>query len=152
LQRAPPTLSPSSWTPAWPPICAPSSRPTKANVTVVQQDVLSSTSPLPQPPPASKSLVFGNLPYYITSQILLKLAASHASLDRAILMVQREVADRITAKPGSRDYGLLSVTVQMYGPAENLFTLPPNPSRLRPMSTPPSSAGALPRASRAGAR
>src|ERR1035438_4055305 len=40
-------------------------------------------------------------------------------------MVQREVADRITAQPGSRDYGLLSVTVQMYGPAEKLFTLPP---------------------------
>ena len=70
-------------------------------------------------------LVFGNLPYGITSQILLKLAASHASLDRAALMVQREVADRIAAPPGSRDYGLLSVTVQMYGPAEKLFTLPP---------------------------
>jgi 16S rRNA (adenine1518-N6/adenine1519-N6)-dimethyltransferase len=69
--------------------------------------------------------VVGNLPYYITSQILLKLAASHAALDRAILMVQREVAERVTASPGSRDYGLLSVTVQMYGPAQNLFTLPP---------------------------
>jgi 16S rRNA (adenine1518-N6/adenine1519-N6)-dimethyltransferase len=41
-------------------------------------------------------------------------------------MVQREVADRIAAHPGSRDYGLLSVTVQMYGPAERLFTLPPD--------------------------
>ena len=41
-------------------------------------------------------------------------------------MVQREVAERITAEPGSRDYGLLSVTVQMYGPAEKLFTLPPS--------------------------
>jgi 16S rRNA (adenine1518-N6/adenine1519-N6)-dimethyltransferase len=41
-------------------------------------------------------------------------------------MVQREVAERITAQPGSRDYGLLSVTVQMYGPAECLFTLPPS--------------------------
>jgi 16S rRNA (adenine1518-N6/adenine1519-N6)-dimethyltransferase len=40
-------------------------------------------------------------------------------------MVQREVADRIVAVPGSRDYGLLSVTVQMYGPVERLFTLPP---------------------------
>jgi len=71
-------------------------------------------------------LVFGNLPYYITSQILLKLAASHTALDRAVLMVQREVADRITAAPGSRDYGLLSVTVQLHGPATNLFTLPPS--------------------------
>ena len=50
---------------------------------------------------------------------------SHAALDRAILMVQREVADRIVAAPGSRDFGLLSVTVQMYGPVQRLFTLPP---------------------------
>jgi 16S rRNA (adenine1518-N6/adenine1519-N6)-dimethyltransferase len=57
---------------------------------------------------------------------LLKLAANHAVLDRAVLMVQREVADRVVARPGSRDYGLLSVTVQMYGPAEALFTLPPS--------------------------
>ena len=42
-------------------------------------------------------------------------------------MVQREVADRVSAQPGSRDYGLLSVTVQMYGPVERLFTLPPLP-------------------------
>jgi len=44
--------------------------------------------------------------------------------------VQREVADRVAAKPGTRDYGLLSVTVQMYGPAEKLFTLPLSPFRL----------------------
>jgi 16S rRNA (adenine1518-N6/adenine1519-N6)-dimethyltransferase len=72
-----------------------------------------------------KLRVAGNLPYYITSPILLKLAASHEALDMAVLMVQREVADRITAQPGSRDYGLLSVTIQMYGPVEQLFTLPP---------------------------
>ena len=47
-------------------------------------------------------MVAGNLPYYITSPILLKLAASHAALDRAVLMVQREVADRVAAEPGSR--------------------------------------------------
>jgi 16S rRNA (adenine1518-N6/adenine1519-N6)-dimethyltransferase len=71
-------------------------------------------------------LVVGNLPYYITSPILLHLAASAASLDRAVLMVQREVADRVTAKPGSRDYGLLSVTLQLFGATEALFTLPPD--------------------------
>jgi 16S rRNA (adenine1518-N6/adenine1519-N6)-dimethyltransferase len=103
-----------------------------ARVTVINQDVLNFNfaSALAEFAPAlsaavQRLLVFGNLPYGITSQILLKLAASHASLDRAVLMVQREVADRITATPGSRDYGLLSVTVQMYGPAEKLFTLPP---------------------------
>jgi len=75
---------------------------------------------------SSRLLVVGNLPYYITSPILLKLAENHAFIDRAVLMVQREVADRVTAEPGSRDYGLLSVTAQMYGPAQNLFTLPPS--------------------------
>jgi 16S rRNA (adenine1518-N6/adenine1519-N6)-dimethyltransferase len=70
--------------------------------------------------------VAGNLPYYITSPILLKLAASHAALDLAVLMVQREVADRVTAEPGTRDFGLLSATVQLYGPTERLFTLPPS--------------------------
>ena len=98
----------------------------KASVTVIQQDVLHFDFAAASAAAAQQLPVVGNLPYYITSQILLKLAASHASLDRAILMVQREVADRVTAKPGTRDYGLLSVTVQMYGPAENLFTLPPD--------------------------
>jgi 16S rRNA (adenine1518-N6/adenine1519-N6)-dimethyltransferase len=69
--------------------------------------------------------VVGNLPYYITSPILTKLANSAAVLDRAVLMVQREVADRVTAHPGSSEYGLLSATVQAHGPVEHLFTLPP---------------------------
>ena len=73
-----------------------------------------------------KLRVIGNLPYYITSPILLKLAATHASLELAVLMVQREVADRVTASPGSSDYGILSATVQMYGPVEQLFTLTPS--------------------------
>lgn len=102
-------------------------------VTVVIQDILSfdfaaAAAQFPNAPEAgtNRLLVVGNLPYYITSQILLKLAASHSSIDRAVLMVQREVADRVTSEPGSRDYGLLSVTVQMHGPAQNLFTLPPS--------------------------
>lgn len=95
-------------------------------VTVLTRDVLRFDFAEAAAAAGQRLLVFGNLPYGITSQILLKLAASCASLDRAVLMVQREVADRITAAPGSRAYGLLSVTVQMYGPAEKLFTLPPS--------------------------
>jgi 16S rRNA (adenine1518-N6/adenine1519-N6)-dimethyltransferase len=94
-------------------------------VTVVEQDVLQFDFAAASTAAGERLLVVGNLPYGITSPILLKLAASHAALDRAVLMVQREVADRVTAQPGSRDYGLLSVTVQMYGPAQQLFTLPP---------------------------
>jgi 16S rRNA (adenine1518-N6/adenine1519-N6)-dimethyltransferase len=94
-------------------------------VTVVEQDILNFKFAEAAATAGSRLRVAGNLPYYITSPILLKLAFSHAALDVAVLMVQREVADRVTAAPGSRDYGLLSVTVQMYGPAEPLFTLPP---------------------------
>jgi 16S rRNA (adenine1518-N6/adenine1519-N6)-dimethyltransferase len=94
-------------------------------VTVVEQDVLHFDFAQAATAAGERLKVVGNLPYYITSPILLKLAASQAALSLAVLMVQREVADRVTAKPGSRDYGLLSVTVQMYGGAEPLFTLPP---------------------------
>ena len=74
---------------------------------------------------ALKMAVIGNLPYYITSDILLHLFAHHAVLSRAILMVQREVGDRIVAEPGTRDYGMLSATCQLYARTERLFTLPP---------------------------
>src|SRR5436190_12649490 len=69
--------------------------------------------------------VIGNLPYYITSDILLRLFSFHHLLECIVVMVQREVADRIAAKPGSRDYGLLTVTSQFYTDIENVFTLPP---------------------------
>jgi 16S rRNA (adenine1518-N6/adenine1519-N6)-dimethyltransferase len=95
------------------------------SLTVVEQDVLEFDFASIPVEHGKRLAVVGNLPYYITSPILLKLAASHSALDRAILMMQREVADRVAAEPGSRDYGLLSVTVQMYGPIEKLFTLPP---------------------------
>lgn len=94
-------------------------------VTVVEQDVLRFDFAAASARAGGLLPVLGNLPYYITAPILLKLAASHAALESAVLMVQREVADRVAAMPGSRDYGLLSVTVQMHGPVEKLFTLPP---------------------------
>lgn len=94
-------------------------------LTVIEADVLEVDFAAIAARAGKRLAVAGNLPYYITSPILLKLTTSHASLDRAVLMVQREVADRVVAGPGSRDYGLLSVTVQMHGPVERLFTLPP---------------------------
>ncbi|HTZ60506.1 MAG TPA: 16S rRNA (adenine(1518)-N(6)/adenine(1519)-N(6))-dimethyltransferase RsmA [Acidobacteriaceae bacterium] len=69
--------------------------------------------------------IIGNLPYYISTPILMHLFAHSAVIDRAVLMAQREVAARIGSEPGSRDYGLLSATTQMYANVENLFTLPP---------------------------
>jgi len=69
--------------------------------------------------------IIGNLPYYVTSDIVLRILEEHESIGRAVIMVQREVADRISAEPGSRDYGLLSATAQLFARVENLFTLPP---------------------------
>ena len=69
--------------------------------------------------------VIGNLPYYITSDILLRLLEYHGYFSTIVIMVQKEVADRVAAAAGSRDYGLLSATVQLYGRVEQLFTLPP---------------------------
>jgi 16S rRNA (adenine1518-N6/adenine1519-N6)-dimethyltransferase len=72
--------------------------------------------------------VVGNLPYYITSDILLHLfgAAREGILARAVVMMQREVAERIAAGPGSSDYGALSAATQMHAQVTNLFTLPPS--------------------------
>lgn len=78
-----------------------------------------------RPVKPSRAHVVGNLPYYITSDILLHLFDFHEHFDLIVIMLQREVADRIAAQPGSRDYGLLSATAQLYCKVEKLFTLPP---------------------------
>lgn len=69
--------------------------------------------------------VAGNLPYFITSDILLRLFAYRRYFEVLVLMVQREVADRLVAQPGRREYGLLSATTQLYTRVEKLFTLAP---------------------------
>ena len=97
------------------------------HVTIHQADILQ-TDFAPLLGDAQTLDVIGNLPYYITSDILLHLfaAARAGVLARAVLMMQREVADRIAAAPGSSDYGALSAATQMHGHATNLFTLPPS--------------------------
>ena len=106
------------------------------NVEVIEADILSIDfdslfGPKPglrrpgiefRPEPAK---VIGNLPYYITSDILLRLFDYSKYFETIVILVQREVADRIAAEPGSRDYGLLSATAQLYARVEKLFTLPP---------------------------
>jgi 16S rRNA (adenine1518-N6/adenine1519-N6)-dimethyltransferase len=68
--------------------------------------------------------VAGNLPYYITSPILEKTLALGAQLNRAVFLVQKEVGERLTARPGSRDYGYLTVQTQLLSTPELLFTVP----------------------------
>jgi 16S rRNA (adenine1518-N6/adenine1519-N6)-dimethyltransferase len=72
--------------------------------------------------------ILGNLPYYITSDILLHLyaAARQGVLHRAVVMMQREVADRIASTPGHSEYGALSAFTQLHASVANLFTLPPS--------------------------
>ena len=96
------------------------------HVTIVETDVLDADLHT-LIPSGETADVIGNLPYYITSDILLKLYAAGRDglLGRAVLMMQREVADRLSAAPGVRDYGLLSATTQMHAEVASLFTLPP---------------------------
>jgi 16S rRNA (adenine1518-N6/adenine1519-N6)-dimethyltransferase len=96
------------------------------NVQIIEADVLK-TDLGTLIPPGETADVIGNLPYYITSDILLQLfaAGSAGRIARAVLMMQREVAERVAASPGVRDYGLLSATAQMNAQIATLFTLPP---------------------------
>ena len=71
------------------------------------------------------AVVVGNLPYYITSPIVGKVLALGPALLRAVFLVQKEVAERLTAAPGSRDYGYLTVATQFFAEVEYLFTVPP---------------------------
>ncbi len=87
--------------------------------TVVEADVLKAD--LAQWGPVT---VAGNLPYYITSPIIEKTLALGPSLTRAVFLVQKEVAERLTAVPGSRDYGYLTVQTQAASTPELLFTVP----------------------------
>ncbi len=70
--------------------------------------------------------VAANLPYYITTPILLSLLEQKLPITRIVTMVQREVAERMTAPPGGRDYGALSVAVQYYTEPEIVLDVPPN--------------------------
>jgi 16S rRNA (adenine1518-N6/adenine1519-N6)-dimethyltransferase len=106
------------------------------NVEIIEGDILAiDLDSLFGPKPGStrpgmdlepqKIRVIGNLPYFITSDILLRLFEYRKYFELLILMVQKEVADRLTAKPGSKEYGLLSATAQLYTKVERLLTLPP---------------------------
>lgn len=70
--------------------------------------------------------VVANLPYYITTPIIMGLFESHVPLDSITIMVQKEVADRMQTGPGSKDYGALSLAVQYYSKAEVLVEVSPN--------------------------
>jgi 16S rRNA (adenine1518-N6/adenine1519-N6)-dimethyltransferase len=109
---------------------------TQPNVEIIEGDILKiELDTVFGPKPGSlrpglnftpeRASVVGNLPYYITSDIVLRLLEYHRYFAAIVIMVQKEVADRMAASHRGRDYGLLSATAQLYGRVEKLFTLPP---------------------------
>ncbi len=109
----------------------------RGNIEIIEADILTVDFPTMlgirpgplrdlRPTLRSRAKVVGNLPYYITSDILLRLFEQHDCIDSIVIMVQREVADRLAAKPGHSEYGLLSATAQLYSRVEKLFEVPPD--------------------------
>jgi len=70
--------------------------------------------------------VVANLPYYITTPILMSLLEGHYSIDSVTVMVQKEVADRMMCGPGSKDYGALSLAVEYYSEISRVCVVPPH--------------------------
>jgi 16S rRNA (adenine1518-N6/adenine1519-N6)-dimethyltransferase len=79
--------------------------------------------------------IIGNLPYYIATEIILKLTKIYSSSSELYFMVQKEVAERITAKPSNKSFGRLSVILQYYFDTELLFELPPEAFSPQPKIT-----------------
>ena len=83
-------------------------------------------------PPGGRVLVVGNLPYSVGKPILMALAAARTAIDTMALMLQREVAERVAAAPGSRVYGSLSVLTQLYCRVDLALRVPPGAFRPPP--------------------
>jgi len=79
--------------------------------------------------------IIGNLPYYIATEIILKLTKIYSSSSELYFMVQKEVAERITAKPSNKSFGRLSVILQYYFETELLFEIPPEAFSPQPKIT-----------------
>ncbi len=104
------------------------------NVTVINEDILKlDIVKLAEEKNAGKPIkVVANLPYYITTPIIMGLFESHVPIDSITIMVQKEVADRMQVGPGTKDYGALSLAVQYYAEPEIVANVPPNCFMPRP--------------------
>ena len=98
------------------------------NVTVINEDILRvDIKALAEEYNGGKPIkVVANLPYYITTPIIMGLFESGVPIDNITVMVQKEVADRMKEGPGSKDYGALSLAVQYYAEPEIVAIVPPN--------------------------
>ena len=104
------------------------------NVTVIHEDILKlDIVKLANERNGGKPIkVVANLPYYITTPIIMGLFESHVPLDSITIMVQKEVADRMQVGPGTKDYGALSLAVQYYAKPYIVANVPPNCFMPRP--------------------
>lgn len=104
------------------------------NVTVINEDILKvDISALAQEKNGGRPIkVVANLPYYITTPIIMGLFESHVPIDSITIMVQKEVADRMQVGPGTKDYGALSLAVQYYAKPEIVLNVPPTCFMPRP--------------------
>lgn len=104
------------------------------NVEVINEDILKvDLNRLVQEKNGGRPIkVVANLPYYITTPIIMGLFESHVPVDSITVMVQKEVADRMQTGPGSKDYGALSLAVQYYAKPEIVANVPPNCFMPRP--------------------
>ncbi len=104
------------------------------NVTVINEDILKlDINQLAEEKNGGKPIkVVANLPYYITTPIIMGLFESHVPIDSITIMVQKEVADRMQVGPGTKDYGALSLAVQYYAKPEIIANVPPNCFMPRP--------------------
>jgi 16S rRNA (adenine1518-N6/adenine1519-N6)-dimethyltransferase len=104
------------------------------NVTIINEDILKlDLNALVQERNGGKRIkVVANLPYYITTPIIMGLFESHVPLQNITVMVQKEVADRMQAGPGSKDYGALSLAVQYYATPYIAANVPQNCFMPRP--------------------
>ena len=104
------------------------------NVTVINEDILKlDICKLAEEKNQGKPIkVVANLPYYITTPIIMGLFESHVPIDSITIMVQKEVAERMQEKPGSKEYGALSLAVQYYAKPEIVANVPPNCFMPRP--------------------
>lgn len=96
------------------------------NITIINEDILKvDINQIVQEKNAGKPIkVVANLPYYITTPIIMGLFESHVPLDSITIMVQKEVADRMQVGPGTKDYGALSLAVQYYAKPKVMLTVP----------------------------
>lgn len=104
------------------------------NVTIINEDILKiDIAKLASDKNAGRPIkVVANLPYYITTPIIMGLFESHVPIDSITVMVQKEVADRMQTGPGSKDYGALSLAVQYYARPEIVANVPPECFMPRP--------------------